>query len=261
MDSTNLLTIVIPIRIDSDIRLSNLQTVVSFLLEDTQCSIIVLEADEISKVKNLQKSNRLQIIFVHDSSYRFHRTSYINKLLKLAQTPYVGIWDSDVLIDSYQIKAATDIMEKGAIFSLPYDGECIFLSEEFSEMVRGNTNLLFGTEASIAKNEFKLHRPSVGGAYIVNKNMYNQIGGENEKFIGWGPEDMERAKRVEILGYPIHRCKGSIFHLYHPRGINSTLGTDEKAISNLYEFVRVCSMTKCELWEYVKSNEWANSML
>ena len=48
------------------------------------------------------------------------------------------------------------------------------------------------------------HGPnSVGGAFLVNKNVYIKYGGENQHFYGWGPEDAERCKRMEILGLPI----------------------------------------------------------
>ena len=48
--------------------------------------------------------------------------------------------------------------------------------------------------------------------------MYVQAGGENEHFYGWGPEDLERVKRMEILGYSVTRIKGDLYHLYHLEG-------------------------------------------
>jgi hypothetical protein len=61
-------------------------------------------------------------------------------------------------------------------------------------------------------------RSSVGGAFIVNKQRYLKGGGENENFYGWGPEDAERLKRMEILEEPTQRIEGPLFHLHHPRG-------------------------------------------
>lgn len=48
-----------------------------------------------------------------------------------------------------------------------------------------------------------------------------RTGGENEYFYGWGMEDMERVKRMEILGLPVSRVDGSLFHLFHYRNENS----------------------------------------
>lgn len=250
-DNTIQLSVVIPVRIDSRSRLENLQTVVAYLLHNTQSLIIILEADDSSKIDILADSERLKVHYIQDSNLIFHRTKYINQLLKLAQTPYVGIWDSDILVDSNSIRESVAAIENGAVLSLPYDGNFIFLSDEITQKARKKiTSFNNGSLGSLGEG-FHLIRPSVGGAYIVNKEGYISAGGENEHFIGWGPEDMERVKRLEILGFSIHRSKGSLFHLHHPRGVNSILGSDQRAINNLDEFVRICSMTKEELQEYV----------
>lgn len=57
----------------------------------------------------------------------------------------------------------------------------------------------------------------VGEAFLVHKDYYMEAGGENEHFYGWGMEDMERVKRIEILGLPVSRASGSIYHMFHYR--------------------------------------------
>ena len=99
-------------------------------------------------------------------------------------------------------------------------------------------------------------RHSVGGAFFVNKECYQDIGGENEHFIGWGPEDIERVKRCEILGYPVFRTKGPLFHLYHPRNINSYYGSDELELKNRQEFLRICAFSNTDLKSYIKTWKW-----
>ena len=44
---------------------------------------------------------------------------------------------------------------------------------------------------------------SVGGAFLVNRVSYMEAGMENERFYGWGPEDVERVVRWDTLGYQI----------------------------------------------------------
>lgn len=72
-------------------------------------------------------------------------------------------------------------------------------------------------------------RPSVGGAFLVNKTKYLETGGENEGFYGWGPEDVERVKRLEILELPIARTKGALY-IHHER--KPDIGIIEKARHN-----------------------------
>ena len=98
-----------------------------------------------------------------------------------------------------------------------------------------------------------LGRPSVGGVFIINKQRYLQAGGENENIYGWGPEDAERVKRMEILEEPVERVSGPLFHLYHPRGINSTFGYDERDRNNVNELIKVCRMSTEELRKYIQT--------
>lgn len=63
----------------------------------------------------------------------------------------------------------------------------------------------------------------VGGGFIIDRKKYILSGKENENFYGWGPEDLDRVQRWLAMGYRIHRSKGPMFHLCHPRSFNSAL--------------------------------------
>ena len=97
---------------------------------------------------------------------------------------------------------------------------------------------------------------SVGGAFFVNRNLYLQLGGENEFFYGWGCEDLERYKRLEILCQPVYRVAGPLYHLYHPRKENSWYQNEMLELSNRQEFLKVCGMSCEELKQYVQSWKW-----
>ena len=77
-----------------------------------------------------------------------------------------------------------------------------------------NRFIMEKTETTLLYEYLVTH--SCGGAFFVNRSVYVQAGGENEHFYGWGPEDLERVKRMEILGYSVTRIKGDLYHLYHP---------------------------------------------
>ena len=94
---------------------------------------------------------------------------------------------------------------------------------------------------------------AVGGAFIVNKEVYLQAGGENEHFYGWSHEDSERVKRMQILDLPIFRAQGPLFHLYHPRKENSWYGSEDLELRSQKEFLRICGMTQVELWDDIHS--------
>ena len=250
MDVTKELTIVIPVRIDCIERKENLDAVLLSLLKTTAASILILEADDKQKYFYPETTERIRHIFIEDHNPIFYRTRYLNQLLKLAETNIVGIWDTDVIFEKEQIEKAVSEIQKGITLCYPYDGRFLLMNAEKSE--KAKQNILAFLEEESKDNQFAVFgRPSVGGAFIVNKQRYLQAGGENENFYGWGPEDAERFKRMEILEEPVSRVSGALYHLHHPRGINSTFGNDERDKSNVKELLKVCRMSTLELQKYI----------
>lgn len=255
MDITNELTIVIPVRIDCTERKENLDAVLFSLLETTHATVIILEADSKQRYTCAELGEKVKYIFIEDNDPIFHRTRYLNKLLKMTETNIVGIWDTDVVIHGNQIIDAVKAVKDGVTLCYPYDGHFLFFDRVQSRRIRENMTLFLG-ERDKKEAASCLGRPSVGGAFIVNKQRYLQLGGENENFYGWGPEDAERRKRLEILEEPVGRVEGSLFHLYHPRGINSGFDHGLRDQQCLKELIHVCRMDKKQLTKYINSPGW-----
>lgn len=208
-------TFVIPIRIDSNERKKNLETLINILIRDYHTNIIIIEADNFQKV-NIQNDS-VEYHFIFDNQAIFHRTKYLNQLLNLATTPIVAIWDADAIALPHLVLDAVNKIKLGEyVMSFPYDGRFYDMSPAVTQTFQKtlNYNLL---EKNISMMHLMHGYYSVGGAFIVDKSRYIKIGGENENFLGWGPEDAERVKRIEINGLSIYRSVGPLFHLSHPR--------------------------------------------
>ena len=215
MNTATKISIVIPLRVDSQERSDNLNFVLSLLLQMPFVDVDILEADVERRFHLLYHDERIRYCFVEYSDPVFHRTRYLNQLLLAALHPIAGIWDTDVIILRAQLMAAVEQIRLGSVMSFPYDGRFIFLNKKESLAVREDVSVLQKMKISYGG------RPSVGGAFLVDRDKYLEAGGENERFYGWGPEDAERVKRLEILELPVSRVGGALFHLYHPRGMNS----------------------------------------
>lgn len=254
MDITRNLTIVIPVRIDCDERKENLDTVIHSLLKTTNAYIIILEADVKREYfnKQIETTSRVEYHFVEDFNPIFHRTLYLNKLMAMAKTGIVGIWDTDVLISSNQILECVKEIQSGVTLCYPYDGRFIFLDPTASKNAKADV-FSFLNDKSNENLSSIMGRPLVGGAFIVNKMRYLKAGGENENFYGWGPEDAERFKRVEILEEPISRVKGALFHLHHPRFQNSMPDSSIREKENIRELIHICKMDKRTLEDEIKT--------
>lgn len=239
------ISIVVPLRVDSWERETNLCCVLKFLLKLDFIYIDVLEAD-VKLHFSFPKHERLRYRFVYDNEPVFYRTKYLNVLMKGASFPIVGIWDTEVLIPEKQIRKAVNRIQEGCVMCFPYDGDFRFLNETESKVIRENSHLLHPMQGYRV-----LGRPSVGGAFIVNREQYLAAGGENESFYGWGPEDVERVKRLEILELPIARIKGSLYHLYHQRILDKGVDNEKKRLYHLKVLLHICRMNKEELMNYI----------
>lgn len=255
MDHTKALTVVIPVRIDSRERKENLDSVISFFLRETFALVIVLEADKSRQYQYNEPSGRLSCYFEKDDDPIFHRTKYINQLLLLSTTEIVGVWDTDALASLSQIKQSMEHIRTGATISYPYGGLFVFLNPLQSEEARLHPGKFVEEFRATGKSN-AMGRPSVGGAFLVNRKRYLAAGGENEAFYGWGPEDAERLKRMEILEEPIARTEGILLHLSHPRGVNSLFDRGKRDLDCLRELLHVCGMNTKELSAYIHSKEW-----
>ena len=82
----SLLTIVLPVRIDCRERLDNLKAVLTWI-DKMEYPIILLEADRSPKTNTLIEAfKHIRYHFVEDCQKVFHRTKYINDLLRMAKS-------------------------------------------------------------------------------------------------------------------------------------------------------------------------------
>lgn len=246
----DIVTFVISVRIDSSERRENLDVVLDQLSKRKRSKIIVLEADNDSKYRVPGNCLNVTYRFVKDDNPIFYRTKYLNELLREADTSIVGIWDTDVIVPNDQIDCSiADIRNGKAVMSFPYDGHFNMCSMEDSFVFRDNRLIEFlkGKEHS----DCFIH--SVGGAFLVHKDHYLKAGGENEHFYGWGMEDMERVKRMEIVGLPVLRVGGALYHLFHYRYENSRFYSSRLEEESREEFLKVCGLNKDQLKHYIQT--------
>lgn len=140
---------------------------------------------------------------------------------------------------------------------LPYDGRFIAVDDYYSDLFRQSLDI--STLTTIQGNQTLMFGfISVGGIYVVDVAKYKECGWENENFLGWGPEDFEREHRLDILGHRPKRVSGVIYHLNHPRGVNSTNAIEDLAYSTKKEYCHVCSMLRPELISYIETWIWVH---
>lgn len=184
----------------------------------------------------------------------FHRTRMLNVMAMESKTPIVANWDADVFISPIQIWYSIELIRKGlAEVVYPYDGRFARVPRTWYNAIDAYEDI--GIVGATAFNgTMKNDIPSVGGAIFFNKESFIKGGGENEKFISYGPEDAERYHRFVTLGFKVLRTKGILYHIDHFRGPNS-LTTDKNPFirANRKEWKMIEKMNKEQLTKYVST--------
>lgn len=245
------LTIVVPVRVDCEERKENLQMLLR-QVSHWGCVVIVLEAAEHPMLADLVEAfaPNVRYIYVEDKKDPFHRTHYINALLQQTSTTLVGVWDSDVIVLKEDVlRACSKVTSVPNTLAYPYDGRFIMHSKMVSQRFRQTA------EMTILESETQscLGRPSCGGAFVVNRECYWEAGAENERFVGWGPEDAERLHRCQILGWNAQWVGiDGLHHLYHPQQRGTRDGQEKRLCDMRQELLRECGMSPSELRAYIE---------
>ncbi|MGD9556803.1 MAG: galactosyltransferase-related protein [Mangrovibacterium sp.] len=234
-------TFIIPIRVDSHVRLENILLITRFLIEHFDTKIKILECAPYNNgllSKLLEKT--ITYCFQEDNDSVFYRTKYINQMVRTVDTPYVSVWDADVITPVDQIVQAIELLRTGeADFIYSYEKQFLdtsfiirklFIQERKMEIL----------EQNIKKMKAGYLPDPVGGAFFANLKAYKEVGFENENFYGWGPEDIERFRRWKNLGYRVKRVSGPLFHLSHERGVNSRYRNSNQYYHNFKEIGKTC---------------------
>ena len=247
-------TFLILVRLDSIERLENILCVTERLTHYFKTNTKVREADGYNNgiLKSLL-NRQVQYEFIEDKDPVLYKTRHINQMSVSIKTPYLSIWDADIIPDKKAIiECVEQLRNKEADVAYPYNGICYDIPKSLKSLYFKKRDIRFPFR-HINKMERLYPHPLVGGAIIVNKEKYIEIGMENEKHYGWGNDDFDRYYRFVGLDYRIHRVNTPLFHLSHPRGDNSQFHSSiSSKISSCVRFRMECLSTK-ELQNDIKN--------
>ena len=256
------LTVVIPVRVDSDERLANLEAVLRFLTDlGGGIHIILIESSPVSRLKTVAETYRVE--FIHEvSTGPFHRTRLLNEgMTGRTSRSLVASYDADVLVFPAALETIVTRLRAGLSYGWPYDGHSFdvrgerrlaFLQTPGLDGIDPHALMSEGTNR-LSSELVQLNHNSVGGVVIFRKDAFLDAGGYNEAFISWGWEDTELVERFGKLGHPSERVAGvPLLHLSHRRGPDSS-PYNPFFLHNDRTYRRIRSMTAPALRAHVRS--------
>lgn len=281
-------TFIIPLRIETDDRLRNIILVTAFLLRHFNAKIIIKEVSDHSAFTRyakpildtlIENQDNLTYIFEPDTreDNAFHRTKVLNDMILMAETEIVVNYDTDIILPLSSYTEAIELLKTCDIV-YPYrfgkHGERkVNLNTKFETQEDINNFLNVSDIAEFIQSDYNpdvfdnkyFYYPHAQGegwaeygmCQFFKRQVYINGYLENEGFIAYAPEDVERHYRWSLLGYNIQRVDNYAYHLEHKRTPNSSFSNPFMRHNfQLWEYLK--SLSRQELINYYRSQNYYN---
>lgn len=226
------LTFLMPCRIESEDRLKNIITSISYLLYHfPECKIIVKEHDiqSIFEEKVLpyitqlfgKKPENLTHIFEYDPDSFFHKTRILNDLLLESKTEIVYNYDVDHLLPISSYHTAYNMISQHGFDAVYCYGVGVYQwlvdypIQMFDKFLKSKFDL------NVLQPGCNICPSVMGLGQMIRRQSEIDSYMWNENFMAWGPEDCEFLYRIQVMGCKVGRVNDMCYHLNHERTFNS----------------------------------------
>lgn len=148
-----------------------------------------------------------------DTSVEFNRSATRNFLVENSSGDVLFITDADTIFHVDQVRAAYKLIEEGVPWVIPYAlGKYYNLTQETTARILANDPYLVVPEPLTWIHKLD----SWAGLLMVTRSAFNQVGGYDPRFRGWGYEDNAFRAALDIHVGPHQRTEHYALHLWHP---------------------------------------------
>ena len=150
----------------------------------------------------------------------FNRSAALNLAARMAGDWDVAvIIDADVTLDANRVAEAVHLAYNTGQMVLPHDTR-YNLSRKASEAVRRGVLALSDDPKFTQRHAHRTYNeenghPSVSSVVVVSRHQWDEVGGFDEQFKGWGYEDTAFHAACQTFG-GVTRLDGAVFHFWHP---------------------------------------------
>ena len=257
------LTFLIPTRIETEDRLRNIISSVSYLLRHVPAKVIVKEVSgrntflhrALPEIRKYADTDNLIHIYEENNDPLFCKSKVLNDLIVASDTSIVANYDADCILpkESYR-KAYEMILHQEADVVYPYgcgiyQWKAEFNMEIYDEFVKSWD----GT--SVLDKKKTLSNSTIGWTQFIRRENYINSYMMNENFVSWGCEDDEFYFRMSTLGNRIGRLNNYVYHLEHGRTYNSWFSNPN--FNNNYQLWNtIKTFDRDQLVEYYENQDY-----
>jgi predicted glycosyltransferase involved in capsule biosynthesis len=152
-------------------------------------------------------------VILGDNEGEFNRSAARNNGVSSSSSEVSVIIDADNFIPINQIEEAITLASNKKALVKPFSSFG-YLTEESTYLFYEYFDELFVDFSPTYIDEPQ--EDFTGGAYVMRKCFWQELGGMDEGFIGWGAEDDAFHILCKAMNIKIRYIDGVDYHLYHP---------------------------------------------
>ena len=251
------LTFLIPVKLETQDRVRNLTTVITYLASNYDAKIIVKECDTEPRFESLvgtQFTDMINYSFEKQTQPFFHKTKLLNDMIEMATTEVVANYDTDVVLPISSVNKAYEMIKSGqsdAVYPYGcgvYQKAVTYPQEVFEEF-------LGSMDIDVLDRNSTITNSTIGWTQFIRRSNYIDSFMMNEEFAAWGPEDCELHYRLNALGNKVDRINDYIYHLDHARSTDSWFSNPKwQGNNDLWNMIR--QLPKEKLISYYSTLEY-----
>jgi hypothetical protein len=160
------------------------------------------------------------IVEGHHQDGPFNRSAAIN--LAAAEA---GDWDVAVIIDGDVVVDRT-LVDAAVAHAARTGGPAIAYTVRVHLGRKMTDRVLDGYQGDWRPGREMVMHDACSSANVVRRDLWDLVGGFDERFVGWGWEDVAFKHATETLsGQRTRRSRGTLWHLWHPVSPEARRGT------------------------------------
>ncbi len=226
---------------DAGYRRHNLETVLTWLstlaLRD-ELQVILVEQAATPSLNAAEDPllERVELLHVY-SEQAFNKSWGFNIGARLARTPWLIFADADMILPG-GLDETLDVLARGVDVVKPYSRMIDLDAAQTEALDEGvlPQAALSGEQAS-GRAHIGEHVVLAGGVFAIQAARFGQIGGFDERFLGWGGEDDAMTLKIQRTRPSVVALDAPALHLYHPR--------DQAALMNHPQYAQNKALLSC----------------
>lgn len=164
-----------------------------------------------------------QIIVQDAKDSIFNRSQARNIGASKSYRKYLLLLDADTVFNVGQIVKGIEIIKAGvAPWVIAYQDYYSLTEAASMKLMNMDDPCIELGEPQAGEFMFKLK--SFAGVLLMEKKVFDEVGGYDERFIGWGYEDNAFKDKMDTLHGSFQRVDGRAYHLWHPRSEEENFG-------------------------------------